>query len=265
MPGQGRLSRPDRVACRDELEAVRQRQAEDERTASLWKPQPTPGRSSTSCGPSSPQIVVGNPLKTKAIAEAKIKTDKVDAEVLAQLLRCDYLPAVWQPDDRDAAAAQPGHAPHGLMTPASSDQEPDPVPAGRLLIQSALQGPVDQGGNGLVASHLDLPAHERLVLDSELRQLDAIDAEQELLDTGSSSWSPSAREKPRVQLLMTHPGRQLRRGAGPAGGAGRHHPLPRRRSRRLLSGLGPVDAAVGQSLLSRATSPRRAVARSRGC
>ncbi len=44
-------------------------------------------------------IVVGNPLKTKAIAEAKVKTDKVDAEVLAQLLRCDYLPDVWQPDD----------------------------------------------------------------------------------------------------------------------------------------------------------------------
>src|SRR6478735_8831747 len=46
------------------------------------------------------EIVVGNPLKTRAIAEAKVKTDKVDAEVLAQLLRCDYLPSVWQPDDR---------------------------------------------------------------------------------------------------------------------------------------------------------------------
>jgi transposase len=46
------------------------------------------------------KIVVGNPLKIKAIAEAKIKTDKVDAEVLAQLLRCDSLPSVWQPDDR---------------------------------------------------------------------------------------------------------------------------------------------------------------------
>ena len=37
-------------------------------------------------------------MKTKAIAEAKVKTDKVDAEVLAQLLRCDYLPSVWVPD-----------------------------------------------------------------------------------------------------------------------------------------------------------------------
>jgi transposase len=29
-----------------------------------------------------------------------VKIDKVGAEVLAQLLRCDYLPAVWQPDDQ---------------------------------------------------------------------------------------------------------------------------------------------------------------------
>lgn len=44
------------------------------------------------------QVIVSNPMKTKAIAEAKVKTDKVDAEVLAQLLRCDYLPSVWVPD-----------------------------------------------------------------------------------------------------------------------------------------------------------------------
>jgi transposase len=44
------------------------------------------------------RLVVSNPVKTKTIAEAKVKTDKVDAEVLAQLLRCDYLPEVWIPD-----------------------------------------------------------------------------------------------------------------------------------------------------------------------
>jgi transposase len=44
------------------------------------------------------EIIIGNPLKVRAIAEAKIKTDKVDSRVLAELLRCDYLPVVWQPD-----------------------------------------------------------------------------------------------------------------------------------------------------------------------
>lgn len=44
------------------------------------------------------EIVISHPLKVRAIAEAKIKTDKVDARVLAELLRCSYLPVVWQPD-----------------------------------------------------------------------------------------------------------------------------------------------------------------------
>jgi transposase len=43
-------------------------------------------------------IVASNPMQTRAIAQAKVKTDKIDAEVLANLLRCDYLPEVWEPD-----------------------------------------------------------------------------------------------------------------------------------------------------------------------
>src|SRR6185437_9015247 len=44
------------------------------------------------------EVVISNPLRVRAIAEAKIKTDKVDSRVLAELLRCDYIPRVWQPD-----------------------------------------------------------------------------------------------------------------------------------------------------------------------
>ena len=45
------------------------------------------------------RVVVSNPMKTRAIAEAKVKTDKVDAAILAQLLAADYLPAVWIADE----------------------------------------------------------------------------------------------------------------------------------------------------------------------
>jgi hypothetical protein len=45
------------------------------------------------------RVVVSNPQKTRAIAEAKVKTDKVDAAVLAELLAADYLPGVWLPDE----------------------------------------------------------------------------------------------------------------------------------------------------------------------
>jgi transposase len=46
------------------------------------------------------RVVVSNPRKTRAIAEAKVKTDKVDARILAQLLAADFLPDTWVPDDR---------------------------------------------------------------------------------------------------------------------------------------------------------------------
>lgn len=45
------------------------------------------------------RVVVSNPSKTRAIAEAKVKTDKVDARILAQLLAADFLPRVWLPDE----------------------------------------------------------------------------------------------------------------------------------------------------------------------
>jgi transposase len=45
------------------------------------------------------RVVVSNPQKTRAIAEAKIKTDKVDAAILAELLAADYLPLVWVADE----------------------------------------------------------------------------------------------------------------------------------------------------------------------
>jgi transposase len=46
------------------------------------------------------RVVVANPLRTRAIADAKIKTDKIDAAVLAQLHASGFLPEVWIPDER---------------------------------------------------------------------------------------------------------------------------------------------------------------------
>ena len=44
------------------------------------------------------QVVVANPYKTKLIAEARIKSDKVDAIALAQLLASRFIAEVWVPD-----------------------------------------------------------------------------------------------------------------------------------------------------------------------
>ena len=45
------------------------------------------------------KLIMSNPIKAKLIAHAKVKTDKVDARVLAELARVGYLPEVWLPDE----------------------------------------------------------------------------------------------------------------------------------------------------------------------
>lgn len=44
------------------------------------------------------RIVIANPLQVKAIAQAHVKTDKIDAGTLANLYAAGYLPEIWTPD-----------------------------------------------------------------------------------------------------------------------------------------------------------------------
>jgi transposase len=43
------------------------------------------------------EVVLAHPRKVRAIAEARIKTDKIDSEVLAHLLRADLIPEAYAP------------------------------------------------------------------------------------------------------------------------------------------------------------------------
>ena len=45
------------------------------------------------------QVVIANPKQVRIIAHAKIKTDTIDAKVLAQLYASGFLPEVWIPDE----------------------------------------------------------------------------------------------------------------------------------------------------------------------
>jgi transposase len=44
------------------------------------------------------RVVIANPLQVKAIAQAHVKTDKIDAGTLASLYAAGYLPEIWTPD-----------------------------------------------------------------------------------------------------------------------------------------------------------------------
>src|SRR3954470_19824749 len=50
-------------------------------------------------GPYVDRVVIANPRQVRLIAEARIKTDVIDATVLAQLYASGFLPEVWIPDE----------------------------------------------------------------------------------------------------------------------------------------------------------------------
>ena len=144
------------------------------------------------------RVVVGDPVKTKAIAEAKIKTDKVDAETLAQLLRCDYLPEVWQP-------CRETQRRRDLMTHLAALSSRRARHANRvqaMLSWLMLRPPVKYlWSNAGVAwlGSLELDPHDRTLLDSHLRQWRHVGEELELVDRALVG---IAREDPDVRLLM---------------------------------------------------------------
>ena len=53
--------------------------------------------------PVAERVVMVHPRRVKAIAEARLKNDRVDSEMLAHLSRCDLLPEAWMADEATRA------------------------------------------------------------------------------------------------------------------------------------------------------------------
>lgn len=147
------------------------------------------------------EVVVSNPLRTKAIASAKVKTDKVDALVLAQLLRCDYLPHVWQPP----ADVQAARAVTGRRAALIADRTAIKNRIHAVLRQRLIHAPPrlfePKGLVWLAQVHLDPDG--RSAIDSDLRLLDAVDQEIDKVDQTLLERSSQSDD---VQLLVTLPG-----------------------------------------------------------
>ena len=142
-----------------------------------------------------------HPLRCKAIASARLKNDKVDAAILAQLLRADLLPEAWlapakvrrlrallrhrvslvrlgtQLRNRIHAVA----ADHGYDRPASYWTGP---------------------GRGWLAG-LDLPAASREIITDCLAVIDGL---APVIDRIDGELHAHAKADPRVKVLRTLPG-----------------------------------------------------------
>jgi transposase len=148
------------------------------------------------------RVLVSNPVKTRIIAEAKVKTDKVDAEVLAQLLRCNYLPEVWAPDGQTRLVRRLSSRRAGLVADRIATKNRIHSLLGGLLIQAPLQDIFGPRGRSWLET-VELPPDQRAVLNLDLRMLDAVNRETELLD---DQLKMLAYRDDRMRLLVTLPG-----------------------------------------------------------
>jgi transposase len=147
------------------------------------------------------RIVVSNPMRTQAIASAKVKTDKVDARVLAELLRVDYLPDVWQPDR--ATRAERALASRRSALTRQSISLKNRIHS--VLHQRLIQPPKDlfsKAGRAWLAS-VDLEPLGRGEIDTLLRLLDALKVEQQALRQEIDRAGFASED---IKLLMSLPG-----------------------------------------------------------
>jgi transposase len=142
-----------------------------------------------------------HPLRCKAIASARLKNDKVDAAILAQLLRADLLPEAWiaPPQVRQLRALLRHRASLvRLGTQLRNRIHAVAADFGYDRTGSYWTGP----GRGWLAE-LDLPPVSREIVTDCLAFLDALAPEIERLD---GEVRRHATADPRVRLLTTLPG-----------------------------------------------------------
>lgn len=146
-------------------------------------------------------VTVSNPLLTRAIAQAKVKTDKIDVVVLGHLLRLDYLPTVWIPDQATRELR--------LQTTERASLTHDRTRLKNrihaILNQRLIQAPADLFEPAGLAwlQQLSLDSVGRRALDRLIVQLELV-AEQ--LNATELPLTQLAYADPKARLLMTLPG-----------------------------------------------------------
>lgn len=149
------------------------------------------------------RVVVSNPSKTRAIAEAKVKTDKVDAAVLAELLACDYLPSVWLADDQThALRRQVARRAHIVRQRTRLKNQVQAILHRNLVPRCPAADLFGHKGRRWLAEQV-LPADERQAVAALLRQLDFHGQELRIIDAELGRVALASAE---VKRLMTIPG-----------------------------------------------------------
>ena len=145
------------------------------------------------------RIVIANPILVRAIAWAKVKTDKIDAAVLAKLHASGFLPEVWMPDEETEARRR---------VVAERTQLVSQMTRLKNRIQSVLHANLIPPYKGVLFSQRGrawleaqpLAENQRRVIVRHAGELDRLGAELAEVD---KSLAQKALDEPQVKRLMT--------------------------------------------------------------
>jgi len=192
-------------------------------------------------------VLLSNPSKTRLIAEAKVKTDRVDARVLARLLRSDMLCTCYVPGEEERSRRQLLR--HRLTLVKTRTEIRNRVHS--LLHKHGLRVPYStpfskKGVAWLRKQSLD-PIDDA-ILRSDLALLEALEEQVQLIEEKIAAL---AVEDQRVRLLMTMTGVGYFTAMPRHRRDRRHRPVQEREETRLLGRTRTTSPPVRREDLDR--------------
>jgi transposase len=128
------------------------------------------------------EVVLAHAKDVRAIGHARVKTDKIDARVLADLLAAGLIPQVWIGDERCRMLRRLVSRRRGLVKRRTQiKNEISAVLHRNLKGRNPASDPFSGKGQAWMLDQ-QLPVDERLTLEAGLRQLDFLGAELRQVD-----------------------------------------------------------------------------------
>ena len=157
------------------------------------------------------RVIVANPLQVKAIAHAHVKTDKIDAGVLASLRAADFLPEIWLPDaDTERLRRLVARRSQVVRHRTQIKNEVHAILHAHLIPPCPHADLFGRLGRTWLARQV-VPDDERSAIDRHLRELDRLSEDLGILDREIAQ---TAINDPAVKRLLTITGVNLIVAAG---------------------------------------------------
>ena len=149
-----------------------------------------------------PDISLSHPLKTRAIAEARVKTDKIDSKTLAHLLRADLLPRSYIPTREIRDLRELLRYRFSLVKIRTQLKNKIHAILSKNGISSPFSDPFGKGGLGFLRE-IELRSYYRKAING---YLDTMEQLNHLLQEISDEINQIARYDSQAQILMSMPG-----------------------------------------------------------